>query len=347
MSTIHDVARHARVSITTVSRVLNGTGRVNAEMAERVRASAHALRYRPSHAARTLRVNRSQIIGLLVTDIGNPFFTTLVRGVEDVVQQHGFSLILCNSDEDEDKERQYVEVLCAEQVAGAIVVPTCERKGTLRTFHEQNISIVTVDRRVTGGDMDAVLVDNVGGAREAVAHLIANDFRHIGIITGPQSATTGRERLEGYRLALQDAGIAPDPGLERCGSFRQESGRALTFDLLEQDGSIDALFTANNSMTLGALEAAGALDRRIPDDIGLVGFDDMPWAALRSVSLTSVMQPAYELGSTAALRLFRRLEHPHGLTRQDFVLAPTLVIRDSSRPRNHSPANFVQSSSVR
>jgi LacI family transcriptional regulator len=334
MANIQDVAKLAGVSMATVSRVLNGTAHVSSEVASRVRAAIEELHYQPSHAARTLQTNRSRIIGLLITDIQNPFFTTLIRGVEDIAQRNGYSVILCNSGEDSEKERQYVEVLCAERVAGAIVVSTSERQRALKLFREHGIPIVAVDRRIVGLEADAVLVDNVRGAREAVAHLLANGYRRIGVITGPLTTTTGQERLEGYRQALREAGIEPNAQLERYGSFKETSGHQLANELLDLDPAVDALFVANNLMTLGALEALYQRNLRIPDDIAIVGFDEMPWAALSAISLTTVIQPVYEIGSTAALRLFQRLQSSEALTRQEIVLVSTLQIRGSSRPRS-------------
>lgn len=335
MTTIGDVAKHAGVSTTTVSRVLNETVSVNREMTERVRASVRALNYRPSRAARTLRARRARTVGLLISDIQNPFFTAVVRGVEDVVQQNGYSLVLCNSDEDPRKERQYLEVLCAEQVSGAIIVPTSEHQPGLRLFREQRIPVVTVDRRVKDRDTDAVLVDNVRGASDAVTHLIENGYRRVGLITGPMTTTTGSERHEGYRRALANSGIEYDATLVRCGSFREESGRLLAEDLLDLPHPVDALFVANNAMSFGVFRAIDSRGLRVPDDIGMVGFDDMPWASLRAVSLTTVAQPVYELGNTAASRLFQRLLHPDAFSRQEIVLTPWLCVRGSSRPRLH------------
>lgn len=333
MANIQAVAKLAGVSIATVSRVLNGTAHVNDDVTARVRAAVEQLQYQPSRAARALRANHSTIIGLLITDIQNPFFTALVRGVEDMVQRNGYSLILCNSDENPIKERQYVEVLCAERVAGAIITPTREHQSALKLFREHNIPIVAVDRRIKDNETDAVLVDNVRGAREATTHLIMNGYKRIGIITGPMNTTTGRKRLEGYRLSLHEAGIPHDPAIERIGSFREDSGRQLTLELMGLEEPIDALFVANNLMTLGALAALNECQRRVPDDIALVSFDEMPWATLSAISLTTVTQPVYEIGSTAALRLFQRLQNPTAFTRQEIVLAPTLRIRDSSRSR--------------
>ena len=339
MATIQDVAQHAGVSIATVSRVLNGTAYVNEEVSARVRAAVKDLQYQPSRAAQALRANRSKIIGLLISDIQNPFFTALIRGVEDVANRNGYSLILCNSDENAHKEQQYIEVLCAERVAGAIVVPTSEHSQKLRLFREHEIPFVAVDRRVKDRTTDAVLIDNVRGAYEAVTHLITNGYRRIGVITGPVSTTTGRERLEGYRKALREAGLVHDPSLERIDDFKGEGGHKCANALLDLEQPIDALFVTNNLMTLGTLAAIHERHLRIPEDIAVVGFDEMPWAALSTISLTTVTQPVYELGSTAALRLFQRLQSPAGFTRQEIVLAPTLQIRDSTRSRVSTPVN--------
>ena len=338
MATIRDVAERAGVSVATVSRILNGTVRVNPRLVERVRAAIDELQYRPSRAARSLRANRSTIIGLLISDIRNPFFTELVRGVEDAAQRNGYSLVLCNSDENPAKERQYIEVLYAEQVAGAIIVPTRERQPGLRLLWEHKVPVVAVDRRIQDHHTDVVLVDNVRGASEAVAHLIANGYRRIGLITGPLTTTTGRERRDGYRQALRMAGLPHDPALERCGSFKEESGRRLTAELLDATPPPEALFLANNLLTMGALEELYVRGLRVPDDIAVVCFDELPWAALSAVSLTTVTQPVYDLGSTAALRLFQRLHSPGACARQEIVLAPTLCIRGSSRPRLQSLA---------
>jgi LacI family transcriptional regulator len=339
MPNIQDVAKEAGVSISTVSRVLNGTAKVNAEVKKRVEKAILTLSYQPNPAARSLRTNRSRIIGLLISDLQNPFFMSLIQGVEEEALRHEYSLILCNSNEDPKREQQYLEVLYSERVAGALVVPTRERIGevTIKKFRERNIPLVAVDRRVKDKNIDAVLVDNVRGAYEAVSHLITNGYRRIGIITGPLSVTTGYDRLLGYRKALQEAGIEHDPALERCGPFSVETGRQLTEELLKVSPAVDAFFLANNQLTLGAWYVLHAHNLRIPEDVALIGYDEMPWSPISSLSLTTVMQPVYELGSAAALRLFQHLKNPRIQSQQEVVLVPTLSIRDSSRPRNILP----------
>lgn len=335
MANIQDVAKQAGVSIATVSRVLNGSARVSADVKQRVQATMEALAYQPNPAARSLRSNRSRIIGLLISDIQNPFFLDLIRGVEDEALRNEYSLILCNSSESPQREQQYLEVLYAERVAGVIVVPTREQLGSeiRKRFRERGVPVVAVDRRLKDKGIDSVLSDNVRGAREAVAHLIANGYRRIGVITGPESVTTGRERLEGYRQALREAGLPLDPALERCGPFNVASGGALTQELLELQPVPDALFVGNNLLTLGALSAVHERGLRVPEDVAVVGYDDIPWAELGTLSLTTVTQPVYELGSMAALRLFQRLHNSTVQGQQEIVLAPSLRVRGSSRPR--------------
>lgn len=339
MATIHDVAKKAQVSISTVSRVLNGTAFVNSEVRKRVEDAMQELAYQPSPAARSLRVNRSRIIGLLISDIQNPFFMSLIQGVEDEAHRNGYSVLLCNSNEDPRRERQYLEVLCAERVAGAIIVPTRERlEAGIADFHKLNIPLVAVDRRIKDNSVDAILVDNVLGAREAVAHLIQNGYRRIGAITGLQTITTGRERMEGYRQAFQEAGLVFDPLLVRSGTFQKESGYKLAQELLAITPSIDALFAGNNMIAMGALEAIYEKHLRVPEDIAFVSYDELPWIAPGFGALTTVAQPVYELGNTAAQRLFQRLQKTvsQGNTsqsRQEIILTPKLTIRDSSRPR--------------
>ena len=332
-ATIQDVADLAGVSTATVSRVLNGSATVHEILADRVRAAMQDLRYQPSRAARTLAGRLSTIIGLVVIDMRNPFFLELIRGTEDVAQRNGYLIVLCNSAEDTRKERQYIDVLCAEPVAGAIVVPTSDREPVLAPFTESNIPVVTIDRRTSDGAADAVLIDNVGAAREAVTHLIANGYRRIGLITGPECTTTARERRQGYRMALQDAGIAVTSAWERSGPYTEDSALTLAGELLALDPPLEALFTANNRLTIGTLRAAYMRGLRIPEQLAVVGFDEVPGSFPGALSVTTVIQPAYELGVTAATRLIQQLRHPDGALPREFVLAHQLHIGDSSRSK--------------
>lgn len=327
--TIQDVARYARVSTATVSRVLNGRATVDEEMADRVRKACHALQYRPNSAARSLAGGRPVLLGVVVGDLLNPFFVQVIQGIEDVMQSHDYLLVLCNSAHDSARERKYIEVLCAERVGGVIIVP--KHLQHIMLFQEHNIPVVTVDQRAP--DVDAVLIDNVAAAREAVAHLIAQGYRRIGVITGPMDTTTGRGRLDGYRMALHDAGLALDPALEFSGPFQEEIGRQAVEVMMGMSPSVDAILMGNNRITMGALQTLHARGVRIPDDMAVVAFDDVLWVPPGSVSLTRVIQPAYDLGRAAAKRLVEKLQAPGKDVRQEIVLSHRLQIGDSSRAR--------------
>ncbi|MBV9232324.1 MAG: LacI family DNA-binding transcriptional regulator [Chloroflexi bacterium] len=331
--TIREVAKQAGVSVATVSRVLNGSTTVDPVLAERVQVVVARLKYQPSRAARTLAGQGSTLIGLLVTDMQNPFFLDLIRGVEEVAQHHGYLVVVCNTLENAQKEAKYLEVLAAEPIAGAIVVPTQGQIAGIEHLRERNIPVVAVDRRVEDRSLDCVIIDNMAAAREAVAHLIANGYRRIGVLGGPKSITNTNERVAGYRKALQDGGLPREAALEQRGTLiGAEVGFRLANKLLDLDPPVDAIFAANNRLTIGALRAIHARQKRIPDDIALVGFDEIDWAVPELISLTTVLQSAYELGSTAANRLIQRLQKPDA-PRQEIVLQHQLAVGASSRPR--------------
>jgi LacI family transcriptional regulator len=243
----------------------------------------------------------------------------LMRGVEEIAQQNGYLLVVCNTAEDPEREAQYIEILAAESVAGVIIVPSRERLEVLSKLKARQIPVIAVDRRIHDHSVDTVLIDNVGAARDAVAHLISNGYRRIGAITGPKTATTANERLLGYRQALKEAGIEHEPGLEQRGAYNEETGERGIQQLLQIDPPVEAVLTANNRLTVGALRALYAHGRRVPEDIALAAFDEIRWAIPDLISITTVTQPAYELGRTAATRLLQRLQQPD-IPRQEIIL---------------------------
>jgi len=326
--TMKDVARRAGVSTATVSRALTGSTHVSPQLQQRVLRAVEELNYRPSRVARSLRTRTSRILGVIVSDIRNPFFTSLVRGIEDIAHASEYSLILCNSDEDPAKEELYIHVLSAEKVAGAIVVPIREDSTACNTLIENGIPIVAVDRRLEHVNADTVMLDNVQGAYMAVSHLVQEGCSRIGLIGGPLHTTTGKERLEGYKKALAHHGIELDEDLIKIGNYKQVSGYNLACELLRMDDAPTAIFAANNMMTLGALQAIHDQGLSIPQDIALVGFGDMPWAEVLNPALTAVAQPTYELGCTAANVLLRRIAH-RNLETVEIRLDPVLVVRES------------------
>ena len=330
---LKDVARLSGVSIATASRVLTSPHLVHQATRERVQQAIETLQYRPSRVARRLRRDaaRANLLGLVVPDIQNPFFADLARGVENVAQERGYMVFVGNSDEDADKERNYLDLMRAESVDGIILPPTAEVEPALEALARGGIPVVCVDRRLPGAALDTVVADNVRGAREAAEHLLRLGHRRIGFIEGRPHLSTSRERLEGYRHALKDAGAALDPALVRAGDSRQASGYRLARELLEGPAPRarpTALLVGNNLMTLGALAAIRELGLRIPDDVAIIGYDDLPWAPAFDPPLTVVRQPAYELGRRATELLLSRVEEPEREPRL-VVLEPELVVRRS------------------
>jgi DNA-binding LacI/PurR family transcriptional regulator len=329
-SRLEDVARRAGVSISTVSRVLNRPELVNEHTHRRVREAIEEMRFRPSRVARRLRVEggRAQLVGLLTPDIQNPFFAELARGVEDVAQEHGYVVFLGNSDESPDKERRYLEVMRAESVDGIIVPPSSEHDTTIPELARAGVPVVCVDRRLPRARVDTVVVDNVRGAWEATEHLVRLGHRRIGFIEGLPQLSTSRERLQGYRTALEENDLAFDPALVRRGDSRHASGRDLAAELLRLAAPPTALLAGNNLMTLGALEAIHRLGLRVPEDVAVVGYDDMPWALALDPPLTAIRQPGYELGRRAMEVLLGRIRAPERSVSL-VMLEPELVVRRS------------------
>ncbi len=330
MATIADVARLAGVSTATVSRVVNGNTEVDPQLAARVRAAITELNYRPSRLARSLRTRRSSVWAVIISDIRNPFFTDMVRGIEDVAYANNFSLVLCNAEDDLAKEADYLALAVDEHMAGVILAPASPTETDLEPLRSGGVPIVTVDRRLADDKIDRVLIDNSGGAAAAVEHLWQNGFRRIGCVSGPMEVSTGSDRLAGYRAGLAAHGSDFDQSLVRYGDFHEESGFAAMRALLALPEPPDAVFVANNLMTLGALEAIGAAGLQIPSDIGIVGFDDMSWAPLLRPSLTTVGQPTYDVGAETARMLLSRISGHTGGGRE-VVLATKLYARASSQ----------------
>jgi LacI family transcriptional regulator/LacI family repressor for deo operon, udp, cdd, tsx, nupC, and nupG len=329
-SSLVEVARRAKVSISTVSRTINQTGKISQETQEHVRRVMRELGYKPNRVARRLRAGgKCHLLGLIIPNIQNPFFADLARGVEDVAFRNNYAVLLCNYDEDADKERFYLDVMQQESVDGIILPPIHEQDPAVWRVVRSGMPVVCVDRSLADAPIDRVEIDNRRGAFDAVNHLIQRGHRRIGVISGPADSSTGRERLAGCRQAQEQAGLALTADLIRYGDYKQESGRSLTADLLALPEPPTALFVSNNLMTIGAIEAIHALRLRIPEQVALVGFDDLPLAAVFNPPLTVVRQPAYDAGRSAAELLFQRLETP-ARPPTSLVLLPELIVRRSS-----------------
>ncbi len=332
MVTIKDVAREAGVSVGTASQALRGSPVVRETTRRRVLAVAARLRYQPSALARGLVTRRTHTVGLLISDIANPFFIRAVRAVEDVAQENGYNVILCNTDEAPAKETQYLRVLMEKRVDGIILATTAASRRAVREIQWQRIPLVLFDRELAGVATHVVKVDGVLGGRLATEHLLGLGHRRIAIIHGPRDRSTGIERLEGYLAALQAAAIHADPALIREGNFKQDSGRELTRQLLELSPPPTALFCTNNLMTVGALQTLRERGVRIPADLSLIGYDDMEWWTLTDPPLTTVGQPVYDLGREAMRMLLSQIGKEKARRPQRIVLKPELILRESCGP---------------
>ena len=345
--TIKDVAREAGVSVGTASQALGGSPAVREETRRRVLAVAKRLRYQPSALARGLVTRRTHTVGLLISDIANPFFIRAVRAVEDVAQENGYNVILCNTDEDPAKETQYLRVLMEKRVDGIILATTAGSLQAVRDVRWRRVPLVLFDRELPRVATDTVKVDSVLGGRLATEHLLGLGHRRIGIIHGPLVRSTGAERLQGYLTALKTAGIRPIPELIREGNFKQDSGYELTKALLEVSLPPTALFCTNNLMTVGALQALRERKIRIPDALSLVGYDDMEWWTLTHPPLTTVGQPVYDLGLEAMRLLLAQIGREKKRHPKRVVLKPELILRDSCGPPSRRILSAVAGRRVR
>jgi LacI family transcriptional regulator, galactose operon repressor len=328
MAKMRDVAALAGVSSATVSRVLNDIP-VDPAMAERVRVAAAELGYRTNGVARSLRRQRAAVLALIISDVANPFFTSVARGVEDVAQRAGYSVVLCNSDEDSGKEAKYIDVAERERVSGVILSPNISGSDISR-LTAANIPVVAVDRPLRE-PVDSVLVHSREGARDATSHLLDQGWRRPACVTGPAQAHTAMQRLTGYLEALRDRGKRTTLGLVRYTDYRSETARKVVASLLDEAKAPDSLFVANSSIALGALQELSHRGLRAGTDIGLIAFDDAPWAPFVDPPMSVVAQPAYELGTHAATLLLDRIGGKAPQRPRTILLSTTLIPRASSR----------------
>ncbi|MFA5265413.1 MAG: LacI family DNA-binding transcriptional regulator [Opitutaceae bacterium] len=327
-ATIKDVAAKAGVSIATVSRVMAGLAGAGAEVRGRVMAAVDELKYQPDLSARGLRARQRKLIGLVLPDLQNPFFTGLAHGVEDVLCDAGFTLLLGHSDGRAEREKRHFEVFHGEGVAGLVLVPSNAPEADYSALAAWNMPLVAVDRAPRGLGVDLVNTNNRESSREAVGHFLSLGYRRIALVNGPAGYDVSAERLAGAQEALVAAGLSPETLSVVNADFHQEGGLEAMRALLAAGKPPRAVLIANNLMTLGALQALHERRLRIPEDVAVIGFDDMPWATSLRPPLTAVAQPAEELGRTAAGLLLERLVEPARPVRQ-IILRNHLCIRAS------------------
>jgi len=330
MATMKDVARLAGVSIATVSATVNRSAFVSAELRRRVTDAIHELGYAPDGVARSLKRGRTQLVGLIVADITNAFFTELVHVIEAAIQDAGYSVLLCDTDESFEKERDYLRILRTHRVDGVILAPTGQ-PGDYAPFHslEERLPLVLVDRVLAELNADTVTVDNVAAAFDATTHLLDLGHRDVSTITGPLHLTPAQDRLRGFRAALEQRGIPLREDFVRSGAFREEEAMAAALEILQRPERPSAIFVANNHMMIGVMRAIAQLKLNCPKDVSVVGIDDFPWANAFTPRLTLVRQPVEEIGKAAVQLLLDRRKDDGDRPPVHRVLKPTLVVRDS------------------
>lgn len=337
MSTIADVAKRAGVSKMTVSRVINNSGYISQDTRSRVEEAIAELGYIPNALARSLRFKQTQTIALIVTDITNPFFTTIARGVEDAASEQGFSVIFCNTDESPEEEQEYIRVLIQKQIDGLLLVPARSRPGSVALLQDKTIPLVLLDRQLPGQSVDSVRCDSGLGAYRLVRHLLDLGHRRIATLSGPADVTTAADRVAGWQRALHEVGLDAPADLLQYGMYSVDSGYTMARCALEATPPPTAFFAANNFIAVGAVRALAERGLRVPEDASLVTFDDLPPTMTIDPFFTSAIQPAYEMGRQATLLLLDRLEGKGPDGPQEIILPPEFVFRRSSGPPPDTP----------
>jgi len=306
MVTIYDVARQAGVSAATVSRVFNGQVKVGPDRTQAVRAAAAELGFVPNRNARRLRTNSTEIIAMMVPDIANPFFTLLTRAVEDVARGAGFSVMLCNTDEDYDREQEYLRVAASEPVAGIVMVPSAT--SNLAFALGRDVPVVCVDRHAPNHDVDAVVVDNLAASAAATRLLFSAGYRRLACITGPADIETSNQRLAGFTEVVRErTGADPDPDLiQRATYVRDDDGERAALGFFALPNPPDAVFAANNRLATGTLRALTRLGL-LPPAVGLVSFGGPPQTLFPPPALITTYLPTADMGTTAARMLLERI----------------------------------------
>jgi DNA-binding LacI/PurR family transcriptional regulator len=326
--TVKEVALRAGVSTATVSRALSGSAGVREPLRSRILEVARSLSYRPNRAARDLRVRSSRAVGVLIPDIENPFFTSLVCGIEDALGKTDYSLLLASYNEDPDQETRRLEVFRAEGVRGLIFAASRAPSSLYTELEKSGMAMVAVSRSRPRSNFDQVTVANRDGAHAATAHLIQLGHKRIAIINGPLEFTTAFDRQAGYEDALHESGMTVDEKLVVHCPFKQSAGYSAMLQLLESANPPTAVFAGSNLLTLGALQAIHERHLAIPDQMAIVGFDEMPWAMSLRPPLTTIAQPAFEAGRAAAELLLARVREP-SMPRRQVVLETRLIVRSS------------------
>jgi len=329
-ATLKDVAEKLNISVSTVSRVVNNKSYVNPKTREKVLKALEQMNYTPNQVARSLKNKSTNTIGIVVPDISEDFFAYVIKGIDEVLSNNEYSIILCDTGEKPEKEELYLNLLMEKQIDGVILATVSKKHLTLQKLLEKGLPVIFIDNlpNLKVG-YDSVMIDNSKASSMAVEHLINLGHKNIGIITGKQDETTGYERLLGYKKALQDNNIKVDENLITIGDFKEKSGYDNMKILIERNKSLTAVYVVSSKMTYGATKAIMEKGLKIPKDIALVGFDVHDSSGLITPSITTIIQPEENIGEVAAELMLKRLKENGERHNQKIILEPDILIRDS------------------
>lgn len=328
-ATIKDVAKMAGVSIATVSRILNGTAVVSPDLSERVRTAIEQLGYYTNDVARALKGKESCSIGLIIPDIENPFFPALVRSIEDTARGYDNAIVLCNSDGRVREEKRYIEFLYSKRVDGLIFTGGDNSAASIELLEQLKIPTVILDRRVFPQKMHSVILDNAYGAELAVTHLLNAGSKKIAFVGGALGLSVAQERYQGYSDTLTKYGAGLDERLVWLDAFTFDSGYAGMEALLRRDAEFDAVFAGSDIMAFGVIECLQRNKIRVPEDVLVVGYDDVWMSKWYKPSLTTIRQPIYDIGK-AAVDLLMEVRAQPEMKMTELIFQPQLIIRDST-----------------
>lgn len=332
MAGIKDVAKHAGVSTATVSRVLTSATFVRPETKKKVEKAVKFLNYRPNKVAQSLRLQRANILGLIVPDIENTFFTTLSRAIEDAAYLHKKTIFLCNTDQRPDREEHYLKVMEDENVAGIIVAPTRSSTNLLEVYQNSQLPIVFVDRNIESFDCDSVTLDNMKAGLDLTCHIIQQGNRHIAAIFNSDS-NTGFERYKGYCAALEKNNIAINSQILAFVDAHEQDGYEAAKKLFESNATIDSLIATNGLLAAGALRYLIENKIKIPQDIAFAAIDETQWSQIVSPQITVMHQPIKKMGTKAIELILDKIKNPDR-TKEYFVYEAELIVRESSLRKN-------------
>ncbi|WP_284036904.1 LacI family DNA-binding transcriptional regulator [Neobacillus sp. 114] len=330
--TIKDIAKKAGVSITTVSRIMNNKSEgIRKETCEKVLKVIEELNYKPNSIARSMITKKTNTIGLVIPDIRNPFFPELVRGVEDVANNAQYTVFLCNTDSSHRKETDYLTIMKEKNVDGIIFSGPQETqsKEFYQTVQEYEIPVVLLDRGQENRDFGGVYIDNEKAGYLATKHLLELSHRKIGCITGPANIPNSNERFKGYTKALSEFQVPIDDSIIITGNYQMEGGYQAAKTLLKEK-DVTAIFAFNDLMAFGVYQAAVELGINIPNDLSVVGFDNLTYNQLLIPKLTTIEQSAYKMGEIAATMLFDQINNKN-ISKEQVFMEPKLIINGSTK----------------